>query len=230
MASSYAAEPLRDPMRTVLLVHSNADGRAMYRLMLEGLPYAIEECEDGAEALGKAIIAKPDLMIVSARLARIDGLALCRLLRSDPETHSIGIVLLTTSGHSVDLVRAKAAGADAALEVPCTAEAIVQALRDVSERPRRDPIWAQPSSVAEQPADAEVRRRPRARTFRREQTTTPPLAPPALHCPSCQSLLVYQHSQTGGVNDRAFEQWDYFRCQACGPYQYRHRTRKLRST
>jgi hypothetical protein len=41
-------------------------------------------------------------------------------------------------------------------------------------------------------------------------------------------LLVYEHSQTGGVNERSSEQWDYLRCLDCGPYQYRQRTRKLR--
>src|SRR3954447_15993460 len=76
MALSLRAEPQPAPMRTVLLAHGDADGRAMYRAMLEGLSYAIEECEDGAEALGKAIIRKPDLIVVSTRLARIDGLAL----------------------------------------------------------------------------------------------------------------------------------------------------------
>jgi CheY-like chemotaxis protein len=216
-------------MRTVLLAHNEADSRAMYRAMLER-SYVVEECEDGAEALGKALIRKPDLLVVSARLARIDGLALCRLLRSDPQTRSMGIVLLTTSAHPAELVRAKAAGADVALEVPCTPDAVVDALRNAARAPRYDATSGQPAPAAEQPVNADGRRRPRARTFRREQTTTPPLVPPALHCPSCQLPLTYQHSQTGGVNERAYEQWDYFRCHACGPYQYRHRTRKLRAT
>jgi len=40
--------------------------------------------------------------------------------------------------------------------------------------------------------------------------------------------LVYEYSQVGGVNVSAQEQWDYFRCRACGPFQFRHRTRKLK--
>ena len=230
MASGPAVDRRPAPMPTVLLAHGDADGRAMYRAMLEALSYAIEECEDGAEALGKAIIGKPDLIVASARLARIDGLALCRLLRSDAETRGIGIVLLTTTPHPAELVRAKAAGADVALEAPCTPEAIAAALRDAAQRPQGDGGMAQPMVPAEPPADGDTRRRSRVRTFRREQTTTPPLAPPPLHCPACQLPLTYQHSQTGGVNETAFEQWDYFRCQACGPFQYRHRTRKLRAT
>jgi len=201
----------------------------MYRAMLDSSAYAVEECEDGAEALGKAINDKPDLVVASVRLARIDGMALCRLLRSDPATRAIKIVLLTSTSHPAETLRAKTAGADVTLEAPCTVEAIADALRQATERPDGEAAAAAQPPVQDAPT-AEPRRRPRVRTFRREQTTTPPLAPPALHCPACQAPLSYQHSQTGGVNDRSFEQWDYFRCQSCGPFQYRHRTRKLRAT
>lgn len=218
------------PVQTVLLAHNDADSRAMYRAMLEGLSFAIEECEDGAAALSKAIARKPDLLIASMTLARIDGLALCRMLRSDPATRSIRIVLLTTTDHPGDIVRAKSAGADVTLPAACTIEAIAAAMREAAEQARADSNRATPSPQSEPAPAGESRHRPRTRTIRREQTTSPPLAPPSLHCPSCQSPLIYQHSQTGGVNESAFEQWDYFRCHVCGPFQYRHRTRKLRAT
>jgi hypothetical protein len=49
---------------------------------------------------------------------------------------------------------------------------------------------------------------------------------PALLCPTCGLWLVYSLSVIGGLEPR--ERWDYFTCNACGPYRYRHRTRKLR--
>jgi hypothetical protein len=39
---------------------------------------------------------------------------------------------------------------------------------------------------------------------------------------------MYEHSHVGGVSQRHPEQWDYYRCSACGRFQYRQRTRKLR--
>ena len=129
------------------------------------------------------------------------------------------------------------AGADRALAKPFTPDTLASAVRDVWQRPPAPSIQPKPPVTGADSgagtdggsAGRTVTRRARSRTFRREHTTTPPMAPPALHCPSCQSLLVYEHSQTGGVNERSSEQWDYFRCVACGPYQYRHRTRKLRA-
>jgi len=41
--------------------------------------------------------------------------------------------------------------------------------------------------------------------------------------------LKYLHSHIGGVSARHSEQWDYFECPgACGTFQYRERTRRLR--
>jgi hypothetical protein len=69
----------------------------------------------------------------------------------------------------------------------------------------------------------------RVRAFQRFKTTTPPLEPPELVCPACDHKLQYQGSHLGGVSDRHPEQWDEFRCAACGPFEYRQRTRKLRA-
>jgi RNase P subunit RPR2 len=67
-----------------------------------------------------------------------------------------------------------------------------------------------------------------SRTIRRMNTITPPLPPPGLKCTECDASLTYEHSFVGGVSDRHREQWDYYRCDRCGAFQYRHRTRKLR--
>ena len=57
-------------------------------------------------------------------------------------------------------------------------------------------------------------------------TATPEVVPPELTCPSCTLPLVYRQSVISGV--KPIEQWDYFDCQACGPFVYRERTRHLR--
>jgi CheY-like chemotaxis protein len=224
------SEPRPERVTTVLIAHGDVDTRALYRAMLESASCAIQEAEDGAEALGRAISATPDVIVVSAQLGRIDGLSLCRLLRADTATRGLGIVMITTTESPAETVRARNAGADLAITTPCAPEAVAEAVRDLIAQPRDAHHDSYETSAPEEAPPPSAARRPRARMVRREQTTTPPLTPPALHCPACQGRLSYQHSQTGGVNDSAYEQWDYFRCQSCGPYQYRHRTRKLRAT
>ena len=53
-----------------------------------------------------------------------------------------------------------------------------------------------------------------------------PTTAPSLRCPTCDRDLDYVRSITSGV--QPVERWDQFTCPACGPYEYRHRTRKLR--
>ena len=189
----------------------------------------VHEAEDGADALGKAISLQPALIVSETQLHRIDGFALCRLLRADPSTRRARIIVVTSMANPVDAVRALKAGADRVLVKPCPPETLVDAALELCTAAGDQPGSVPPAAAPRPAADAfAAPRRLRSRTFRREQTTTPPVAPPPLHCPACDSLLVYEHSHIGGVNERSPEQWDYFRCPQCGPYRYRHRTRKLK--
>jgi hypothetical protein len=62
----------------------------------------------------------------------------------------------------------------------------------------------------------------------RFETTTPPLNPPELFCPSCTTALTFQRSFIGGVSEHHPEQWDQLLCATCSrEFEYRHRTRKL---
>ena len=58
-------------------------------------------------------------------------------------------------------------------------------------------------------------------------TSTPNPAAPSLHCPRCDSPLIYRQTVLNGI--KPLERWDYFDCRRCGPFEYRHRTRKLRA-
>jgi CheY-like chemotaxis protein len=214
----------------VLIADGDAAARASVRQAFDSNTYEVHESEDGAEALGKALCHKPRLIIADSALRRIDGLALCRLLRADPITRETPIIMIAGAPFDADGVRR--AGADHVLDRGCTVEAVVTAARELLDRQ-----WTEASRNLEAATLADAtgarlrdRRGFGARSMRREQTSNPPRTPPPLICPVCQAALVYRHSHTGGVNARAPEQWDYYECPACGPYQYRHRTRKLKAT
>jgi CheY-like chemotaxis protein len=216
--------------QVVLIADGDAAARASVRHAFEAAAYEVHESEDGAEALGKALCHRPGVIIAESRLRRIDGLALCRLLRSDPSTRTTPIILIANEPNEME--RMRSAGADHVLDRRCTPEAVASAARRLLDR-----VWTEPA--APNTADAGSLetggRRPDQRGFgvrnvRREQTTSPPRTPPPLICPVCQAALIYHHSHTGGVNARTPEQWDYYECPTCGPYQYRQRTRKLKAT
>jgi len=57
-------------------------------------------------------------------------------------------------------------------------------------------------------------------------TTAPDTPPLTVLCPTCDRRLIYRQTVYNGVNPR--ERWDYYDRIKCGPFDYRHRTRKLR--
>jgi hypothetical protein len=159
------------------------------------------------------------------------------LLRAEPATRSTAIIMVTSAESSEVAERVRAAGADHLLGWPLTSEAVRSAVRAMAARTSPDPsptVRSLREAVPHRTEGAEGAALPghrsRVRSFPREQTTNPPRTPPPLICPVCNARLTYTYSHTGGVNAESPEQWDYFQCATCGPFQYRHRTRKVKAT
>jgi len=222
--------PKTAPRPFILVVDGDADTRQLYREMFTAEGYIVEECDDGAEALGVAICRTPDLIVMETLIRRIDGFALCQLLRKDVATRLVPIVVVTAAATGGERARARAAGADLVFAKPFKLEEVVETVQQLLERSSGGAQPTVDSAAPSQPhvLTPAVNHRRESRSFARTRTTTPPAAPPALRCPACDASLRYSHSQLGGVSARQPEQWDYFECGRCGTYQYRHRTRLMR--
>ena len=222
------AAPSAAAKERILLGDPEADTRAMYREWFQLSGCEIVEAIDGREALAEALVRPPALVISEIRLPFIDGYALCEILRRDHATARIPILVVTSDARTADLARARAAGASAVLVKPATPEQVL-----VESRRLLANTLPLPAPVVQSPTFSEATVSPRARqmskSFARISTTTPPLTPPRAVCPSCDRQLTYRHSHVGGVSERQREQWDWYVCAgACGIFEYRHRTRKLR--
>src|ERR1700712_3377631 len=79
---------------SVLVVDADGDTRALYRYAFEGHGYEVVEACDGREALTKALVRPPSLVVTETTLAYIDGYALCQILRQDRTTASTPIVVV----------------------------------------------------------------------------------------------------------------------------------------
>jgi CheY-like chemotaxis protein len=120
--------PLQDELvPSILIVDEDADARLLYRTVLENVAASVVEAEDGAEALGKAICRRPDVIVTDTHLPRIDGYTLCSLLRRDSVTQGAAIIVITGAAFPKELARAHSIGADEVLVKPCLPDEIATA-------------------------------------------------------------------------------------------------------
>ena len=173
--------------------------------------WLVDEAADGREALAKAISHRPAVVVTETRLPGMSGFDLCQILRADALTADISIIVVTGDALEADIRRARMSGADTVLVKPCLPERLYEEIQHIVER-SAEPRDGHPSAVGPKP-----------------EPDPPFFTPPAVLCPSCDAVLRYIRSHTGGVGTRLREQWDYFECTAgCGTFQYRQRTRKLK--
>lgn len=88
--------------RRVLIVEDQADIRRLIRLTLELEDCEIHEAIDGEQGWRLAQALHPDIVLLDRMMPRMDGLALCRLLRSDPVMARRPVVMLTARSAAAD--------------------------------------------------------------------------------------------------------------------------------
>jgi len=64
--------------------------------------YDVISASNGEEAIDKARREQPDLVILDVMMPRIDGYEACRILKANPLTKSIPVMLLTAKGRDID--------------------------------------------------------------------------------------------------------------------------------
>ncbi|MGH3450231.1 MAG: response regulator, partial [Haloechinothrix sp.] len=81
-----------------------------YNLTREG--FEVVAAADGQEGLRRAQRELPDMIVLDLMLPVVDGLQVCRQLRSDPRTAGIRILMLTAKSEELDEIVGFSMGAD----------------------------------------------------------------------------------------------------------------------
>jgi two-component system phosphate regulon response regulator PhoB len=99
-------------MPRILIVEDELDIAENIAALLIAKGHRATICSDGAEALKTARKELPDLILLDVMLPRISGTDVCKLLRADPKTAKLKIVMVTGLGRGGDVEEAFAAGAN----------------------------------------------------------------------------------------------------------------------
>ncbi len=113
--------------RTVLIAERDVNVRELQSYFLQKEGCAVEFADDGQSALERARLLRPALVVTEILIPRLDGLALCRSLRQDPDTRDIPVIVFSILAAAA---RADEAGATAFLRKPLVESTFVNAVRE----------------------------------------------------------------------------------------------------
>lgn len=120
----------------ILVVDDDRAVRESLRRSLTFNGYTVETAGDGLEALEKVVADRPDMLVLDVMMPRLDGLEVCRRLRSAGD--DIPILVLTARDSVSERVSGLDAGADDYLPKPFAMEELLARLRALSRRTARE--------------------------------------------------------------------------------------------
>ncbi len=122
----------------LLIADDEPSVRALVHVTLEGDEHTILEAADGVEALEVTRSERPGLVLLDIMMPRLDGLTVCRAIKSDPATSGTVVVMLTAQAQGRDRDLGLAAGADDYFTKPFSPLALLNMVERVREtRPGR---------------------------------------------------------------------------------------------
>ena len=121
-----------DPMKKILLIEDDRDISHLVKLHLGDEGYSVDVSADGDEGLIKARKKDYDLIVLDLMLPGVDGLEICRRLRSEKDY--IPILMLTAKASEIDRIVGLELGADDYLTKPFSIRELVARVKAIFRR------------------------------------------------------------------------------------------------
>jgi len=121
-------------MKSILIVDDEPDIVTLlsYNLKKEG--FSVTSVSDGGDALTTLKKRAFDLVILDLMLPGIHGMEICRILRSDPRTEGVPVIMLTAKGEEHDRVKGLEIGADDYMTKPFSSRELIARVKAVLRR------------------------------------------------------------------------------------------------
>jgi len=121
-------------MAKILVVDDEPDALELVGFNLKAAGYEVVTADDGTDALKKARQHAPDLILLDVMLPEVDGLEVCKLLRRDPATSQIPVIMLTAKAAEIDRVLGLELGADDYMTKPFSPRELVLRVKNLLRR------------------------------------------------------------------------------------------------
>lgn len=127
------AETAPDPGLDILIATDSAIEMTVLTRKLEQLGHRITCATDGRQALEVALKTAPQLILSDWMLPKLDGLELCRMLRSSPQTQGVYFIINTSNDTGAELVEGFEAGINDYVVKPLNHRILAARLRGASQ-------------------------------------------------------------------------------------------------
>jgi DNA-binding response OmpR family regulator len=117
--------------KNILVVDDDPELVELLRYNLSAVGYSVATASDGADALRKARSFKPDLILLDLMMPKLDGFAVCEILRRDTETSEIPIIILTAMSSQLARVAGLGAGAADFICKPFSPKILLERVRGI---------------------------------------------------------------------------------------------------
>ena len=118
----------------ILLVDDEPDALEVLGYKLREAGFTPLFAKDGTRALAAARNERPDLIVLDLMLPEVDGLEVCKILRRDPATASLPILMLTARAAEMDRVIGLELGADDYVTKPFSPRELILRIRKLLQR------------------------------------------------------------------------------------------------
>jgi CheY-like chemotaxis protein len=117
-----------DTGRTVMVVDDDPDIMELVKKIVERSGYMAECVSSGEEVFKRLEGQKPDLILLDVVMPRMDGLEVLTRLKSQPNTSSIPVILLTGNGRYSDVLTGYQMGTDYYISKPFTSAQLLSGI------------------------------------------------------------------------------------------------------
>ena len=126
--------------RTILAVEDEEDLLELICFNLTKEGFQVKGVTSGEDALRLARTTSPDLLLLDLMLPGINGLDVCRMLKREPATQQMPIIIVTAKGEESDIVTGLELGADDYITKPFSPKVLLARVRAVLRRREAAPV------------------------------------------------------------------------------------------
>ncbi|MGA2659888.1 MAG: response regulator [Verrucomicrobiota bacterium] len=118
----------------ILVVDDEPEAVELVEFNLRQAGFDVVTAADGAEALKKARGLLPNLIVLDLMLPEVDGLEVCKMVRRDPLTAAVPIVMVTARAAEIDRILGLELGADDYITKPFSPRELILRIKKILQR------------------------------------------------------------------------------------------------